>query len=301
MDEQMKRHFQQPSRCPYCSSLDIEGRSVVIGGDLATQTVRCTACGRSWSDVYRLHSMLDDQQREHPRPQKDEDTTPRSVTVPDRDLRQRDIVPPEALARCKPTVIGVGAIGRQVALQLAAMGVPWLQLIDPQEVEPVNLACQGYLQDDLGRPKAQATADLCQQINYALEVHELQERFRRSMAGQVAVPQAAIFCCVDSIETRRLIWEAVKEKVSFFADGRMSAEVVRVLTAADEPSRSHYPTTLFSEGDAFRGSCTAKSTIFTANIAAGMMLEQFSRWLRRLLVDPDLTLNLLASELTTAP
>jgi molybdopterin-synthase adenylyltransferase len=303
MNEHLVRHFRQPSRCPYCGSLGIEGRSVVIGGDLATQTVRCTGCGRSWSDIYRLQLILDDQQREHPRPgpRKDEDTTARSVTVPDRDLRQRDIIPPEALARCRPTVIGVGAIGRQVALQLAAMGVPWLQLIDPQDVEPVNLACQGYLQDDLGRAKVEATADICQQINHALEVHEVQERFRRSMVGQVAVPQAAIFCCVDAIETRRLIWEAVKEKGSFFADGRMSAEVVRVLTAADELSRKHYPTTLFAQDDAFRGSCTAKSTIFTANIAAGLMLEQFSRWLRRLPVDPDLTLNLLASELATAP
>ena len=38
--------------------------------------------------------------------------------------RQRDIVPPERIADCKATVIGVGAIGRQVALQLSAMGIP---------------------------------------------------------------------------------------------------------------------------------------------------------------------------------
>jgi len=44
--------------------------------------------------------------------------------------RQRDIVPAERIADCKATVIGVGAIGRQVALQLAAMGIPWLQIID---------------------------------------------------------------------------------------------------------------------------------------------------------------------------
>ena len=44
--------------------------------------------------------------------------------------RQHDIVPPDRLAECKATVIGVGAIGRQVALQLAAMGIPWLQLVD---------------------------------------------------------------------------------------------------------------------------------------------------------------------------
>ena len=59
---------------------------------------------------------------------------------PERDLRQRDIVPPERLAACKATVIGVGAIGRQVALQLAAIGVPHLQFIDFDTVEPVNLA-----------------------------------------------------------------------------------------------------------------------------------------------------------------
>ena len=115
-------------------------------------------------------------------------------TIPDRDIRQRDIVPPERLAEYRVAVVGVGAIGRQVALQLSAMGVARLQLIDPDTVEPPNLACQGYLQDDLGRPKVQATADLCQQINHGLEVLEMPQRFRRSM--QIG---KAMFCCVDSV------------------------------------------------------------------------------------------------------
>ena len=220
------------------------------------------------------------------------------MTVPnlaDRDLRQREIVPPDRLAACRATVVGVGAIGRQVALQLAAMGVPWLQLIDPDIVEPVNLACQGYLQDDLSRTKVSATADLCQQINHGLEVHELSERFRRSQdVGN------AVFCCVDAIDTRRLIWQAVQERVEFWADGRMSAEVLRVLTACDAASRRHYPTTLFAAGQAYTGACTAKSTIFCANIAAGLMIAQFAKLLRRLPVDADLQLNLLAGELTVA-
>ena len=62
----------------------------------------------------------------------------------------------------------------------------------------------------------------------------------------------------------------------------------------------HYPTTLFSADQAQAGPCTAKSTIFTANIAAGLMLEQFSRWLRNLPVDADVQLNLLSSEMTVA-
>lgn len=217
-------------------------------------------------------------------------------TIPDRDLRQRDIVPPDALAPCQVTVVGVGAIGRQVALQLAAIGIPWLQLMDPDIVEAVNLAPQGFFESDLGRPKVQATADLCRRIHAGLEIHTLPEKFRRSL------PQLGnvLFCCVDSIDTRRWIWEGVRDKVRFFADGRMSAEVLRVLVAADPDSRRHYPTTLFSEAQAFRGACTARSTIYCANIAAGLMLAQFSKWLRRLPVEADLTLNLLAGEWSVA-
>ncbi|HUU22081.1 MAG TPA: ThiF family adenylyltransferase [Phycisphaerae bacterium] len=218
------------------------------------------------------------------------------LDLSDRYSRQQDLVPTERLARCKATVIGVGAIGRQVALQLAAMGVPWLQLVDFDVVEASNLAGQGYLQDDLGRPKVEATADLCHQLNHSLEVHQVAERFRRSMqVGNV------LFSCVDKIDVRRLIWEAVKDKTDFLADGRMTAEVLRVLVAHDAPSRKHYPTTLFAAEEAYVGACTAKTTIYCANIAAGLMLAQFTKWLRRLPVEPDITLNLLTSEIALLP
>jgi sulfur carrier protein ThiS adenylyltransferase len=207
--------------------------------------------------------------------------------------RQKDIVPAERIAACKATVIGVGAIGRQVALQLAAMGITWLQLVDYDAVEISNLASQGYLEDDLDRAKVQATADLCQQVNNHLEVHEVNDRFRRGMAvGNT------FFCCVDKIDVRKLIWEAVKDRAVFYVDGRMSAEVLRVLTACDTESRRHYPTTLFTAQEAFVGPCTAKTTIYCANIAAGLMLAQFTKYLRQLPIEPDIQLNLLASELS---
>jgi len=212
--------------------------------------------------------------------------------IQDRYARQQQIIPADKLAAVKATVIGVGAIGRQVALQLAAIGVPWLQLIDHDTVEELNLPTQGYLEADLGRPKVEATADMCRRLNRQVEMHPEQARFRRSMKiGNV------VFACVDRIDTRRLIWEAVKDKVDFWADGRMSAEVLRVLTACDAASRKHYPTTLFAQEEAFVGACTARSTIYASNIAAGMTLAAFTRWLRGLPVEPDLMLNLLASEL----
>lgn len=211
----------------------------------------------------------------------------------ERYIRQKDIVPADRLAACKATVIGVGAIGRQVALQLTAMGISWLQLVDYDTVDVSNLASQGYLEADLGKLKVEATALLCKQINSRMELQLAKHAFRRSMeTGDV------VFCAVDQIYTRRLIWESVKDMAKFFVDGRMTAEVLRVLSACDAKSRQHYPTTLFAAEEAFVGSCTAKTTIYCANIAAGLMLSQFTKYLRRLPVDSDIQLNLLASEIS---
>jgi molybdopterin-synthase adenylyltransferase len=206
--------------------------------------------------------------------------------------RQRDVVPAERRSDCDITIVGVGALGRQVALQLAAVGAPRMILIDFDVVEESNLASQGYLEADLGRPKVQATAEQCRRINSRVEIVETNDRFRRSMnVGNVT------FACVDNINARELVWDSVKDSVSFFGDGRMTAEVVRVLTAHDADSREHYASTFFPQAEAHIGACTSRMTIFAANVAAGLLISQFSRWLRGLPASRDLTLNLLADEL----
>src|ERR1051325_794492 len=83
-------------------------------------------------------------------------STEAAPTSSDRYQRQSAILPRERLQDCPVAIIGVGAIGRQVALQLAVMGVGPLTLIDHDTVEAVNLGAQGYLDDDLGRPKVEA-------------------------------------------------------------------------------------------------------------------------------------------------
>ena len=76
----------------------------------------------------------------------------------DRFQRQQDLVPADRLAELSITVIGVGAIGRQVALQLAAIGVRRLQLVDFDRVDLTNVTTQGYWQADIGELKVEATA-----------------------------------------------------------------------------------------------------------------------------------------------
>ncbi|MBI1349386.1 ThiF family adenylyltransferase [bacterium] len=213
----------------------------------------------------------------------------------DRFQRQAALVPQEMLSRHAITVIGVGAIGRQVALQLAAIGAQSLMLIDPDVVEETNITTQGYGLSDLGQSKVAATAAALRELQPDLSLTLIAERYRPALANSDVV-----FVCVDTISVRAAIWRTMQRHYQFWADGRMRGDVLRILTATDETSGRHYATTLFPQGEAQVGSCTAQSTIYAASIAAGLMVHQFTRWLRSLPLDADLAVNLLGSELSVA-
>lgn len=218
------------------------------------------------------------------------------LIVMDRFDRQSGLVPTDRLMKAWATVIGVGSIGRQVALQLTALGVPKLQLIDPDEVTRTNITSQGYLTSDIGRPKVEATGDSCHQLEHLLSVHEVRDRYRRKHAVGPYV-----FCCVDSISARAAIWRSLESRCAFWADGRMLGETIRVLAADDDVSRRHYGTTLFPQAEAQAGSCTSHSTIYAANIAAALLVHQFVRHLRGSPLDPDAMFNLSAGEYFVLP
>lgn len=65
-------------------------------------------------------------------------------------------------------------------------------------------------------------------------------------------------------------------------------------------ARPHPPgsTTLFSASEAFAGTCAAKSTLCTANIATGIMVASFAEFLGHVRPEVDVRLNLVAWEMT---
>ena len=89
-------------------------------------------------------------------------------------------------------------IGRQLALQLVTIGTPRIQLVDFDLVDMSNVTTQGYLATDIGLPKVHATAAAIRQLDSAIAVECIQDRYRpRLEIGE------AVFCAVDSLDARR--------------------------------------------------------------------------------------------------
>ena len=130
-------------------------------------------------------------------------------------------MPAERLSALLVTVIGVGAIGRQVALQLAAIGVRRLQLVDFDVVDHTNVTTQGYHAEDVGRAKVLATAEAVRRLDPSIDVTAIDDRYRPKLNVGTAV-----FACVDSIDARTAIWRSVRGRCQFWADGRMLGEAI---------------------------------------------------------------------------
>ncbi len=85
------------------------------------------------------------------------------------------------LRDARVAIVGVGGLGSNVAMQLAAMGVGHLVLMDFDEVELTNIHRQPlYDESDVKKPKAIAAAQKLVKINSKIEVIPVVGRFEQN-------------------------------------------------------------------------------------------------------------------------
>lgn len=181
---------------------------------------------------------------------------------------------------------------------LASMNVGKLLLVDHDSVGVENLAAQGYAEADIGELKINATGRACGERNSSIVVHGYSQKFVAAHLAEPTDRRVAVFACVDVMSARKTIKKAAQRRSVFFVDGRMGPEVARILAATSPDDYRYYDTTLFSDGQMLQVRCTAKTTLYCANICAGLMVHQMTRWLRNYPIDRDTLFNLLASEVT---
>jgi len=81
----------------------------------------------------------------------------------DKTERHRDqvkIANPANFRHPKATVIGIGFLGSHTAAALARLGMQAISLIDPDTIEAHNLGSQFYFDNQVGRPKVEALANV---------------------------------------------------------------------------------------------------------------------------------------------
>lgn len=100
-------------------------------------------------------------------------------------------------------IVGVGALGCEVAKNLALMGVGKLILIDNDVVELSNLSRQMlFTEDDIGKPKSEMAAQKIKSMNKFVEVVHYNSDVRQLPEG--VFEQADVICsCLDSWGVRR--------------------------------------------------------------------------------------------------
>lgn len=220
--------------------------------------------------------------------------------------RFRGLVDPVALLSIGALVVGCGAIGRQVALSLASMGIGGISLCDRDIVSEVNMGTQGWSPEQAGAFKVNALAQELTKINPSLMYGRHQQAHNYLSGASIYHPAVesgvnrVVFMCVDSLDAREEIFRdmmdtSTAENPTFglMVDGRMGAETCEIHYAM--PSREScqaYLATIHGGPPVAEVSCTARSTYYCAGIAANLMVSCMVRWLRGDIMPPQIQLHI---------
>ena len=121
-------------------------------------------------------------------------------------LPQIDIAGQEKLANSRIAVIGLGGLGCPAAQYLAAAGVGELVVIDDDIIEISNLQRQlVYTDRDIGQSKARVMARQLMQLNPAIRVTVLDQRFEAHVHHQLIDSCDAVIDATDTISSRKQI------------------------------------------------------------------------------------------------
>lgn len=208
-----------------------------------------------------------------------------------RDTRYRTLLPVERLQSTPISIIGCGAIGRQVAIQLASMGCRSLLLVDFDDVSAENLGPQGWAPCEIGRKKVDALAETLVRLNPECEARRAAVRFDIDHLEDV------VFCCVDSMTARREIFDRFQGDAlsELFIEARMGAENFQVRTVRSREEGDRWLADWFPQEEAKELPCTARATLYNSAVCAGVMVASFMQWLRAPIGPPYLVNGNLSS------
>lgn len=115
--------------------------------------------------------------------------------------RHNKVFDPENLASVNIDVIGAGATGSEIVLQLAKLGLTKIRVFDHDTVEAHNIANQLYGVEDIGKLKTEALKEIIQRVTGA-EINIVSDK-----AFPTTRLDGIVFLLTDDMESREAVFK----------------------------------------------------------------------------------------------
>lgn len=191
------------------------------------------------------------------------------------------------IQKTRVIIAGIGGIGSNLAFQLARMVPAGLVLYDDDEVERVNMAGQLYSNEDIGKAKVNAMADMISAYTSMRQVYAVQDRFAENTA-----PGDIMMCGFDNMEARSTFFQSWQKhllqksledrKRCLFLDGRLSMDTLQILCIRGDDMfniKRYQNEFLFSDSQADATVCSMKQTTYLACMIGSLMTNLFTNFI----------------------
>lgn len=190
--------------------------------------------------------------------------------------RQKFFCPAENVSKLEILIVGCGATGRNVASNVARLGVKSITLVDGDHVEAHNIVPQDWLIAACGKSKVEVLKEEINGQMKDVEVISHPKMWTPKVVG-TAREFDAIWSTVDNIDVRKVLYEYYKDKTKSFFDIRIGGNLAQMLSVVDvEKSEGWYEKTIFPKGEAAAFGCVQPMSNYMANISAGISVNQFA-------------------------
>ena len=174
-------------------------------------------------------------------------------------------------------IIGVGATGSFVAMELARMGCPVINIYDFDDVEQHNIPNQYYDVNDIGKDKVVALEAKLKLINPDITVNISTEKVT---AEDMSKMSGYVFLLVDSMKVRKELWEAAKTNTNIINvwESRLGSDQARVYSLKKKKGKdySKYEQDFYDDDNAEMSACGTSITVLPIVLqTSALMMVQF--------------------------
>tara|TARA_R100000900_G_scaffold146463_2_gene136508 strand:+ start:594 stop:1250 length:657 start_codon:yes stop_codon:yes gene_type:complete len=190
-------------------------------------------------------------------------------------------------------ILGCGAIGSSVAMQLARMGAQDLVLHDFDKVEIENVGVSQYFQNDIGKLKVDALKEHIKAVDDDITVISHAKRFDEWEKSNK--PADVVILGFDSMASRLEAVTIITNSSKFnqpmlMIDGRMGAEHYQQYLFL-KPTLKSYLKSWYSDEDGDPEPCNAKATSYCSNMSGSFIVNAIRKFVMKQPLDMELSFN----------